>query len=429
MDVSRYQTFWRRFGASLTDELAFTPFRLVWTLIVFLTVGLYSDRWAFALGAIAGVALLFYGPYFHARWGQTLGKMACGVRVVDASDESKAITTAQAIIRELPNVVVWLLLTSALVGAIVSDPDDILFYDRSTDTWEVSRGALATYLVLTAVALLWFALEALTMALNTRRRSLHDYLAGTVVVKTGYAQQPWPRVFNDQVRYPTMSVVETGLEPPAYADTRPVSETHPMYRAAWDRLGAAVIDNVIFLIPWGVVSSVVLIGTDDRRPALLVGAAGSAIYALYDVVLHAKGGKTIGKMATGLTVVDAETLGPITWRQAWVRSVGIWLSCVGSLVAAISLSDLTASEDSPLGDTFGVAYNDPWTLPAFICMLVSPQRRALHDLIAGTAVVKDAHTSPEPSGPPPRYDGGILHVPRTAFQPTLEPPHHAPEFR
>jgi uncharacterized RDD family membrane protein YckC len=246
-----------------------------------------------------------------------------------------------------------------------------------------------------------------------------------VVVKTWYRDQPWPAVFDDQIVYPSLVSASPAGEPPAYGDPRPLSETHPRYRAAWPRFWAAVIDNLVFFVPWTIVGAIVVATTDSRRVILLVGAVGSAGYALYDVVMHANGGKTVGKMATGVTVVDAKTLAPITWRQAWLRSAGIWLVCVQSLVGAISLTQFTAGSTGSTGgagESFGFMTNDPWTLAAFICMLVTPQRRALHDLIAGTAVVNDNYTARAPAGPPPSYVPAAPQTPPTSPLPPVPPP-------
>ena len=43
---------------------------------------------------------------------------------------------------------------------------------------------------LLAISLIWTVLEILTMLTNDKRRALHDYIAGTVVVKVDVAASP-----------------------------------------------------------------------------------------------------------------------------------------------------------------------------------------------------------------------------------------------
>ncbi len=78
-----------RLGALLLDGLIFAPLVVLdlWLDRQFRTYFFASALPQFAL-AIA------YSVYFHARWGQTLGKMAAGIRVV--SSDGSPISLKQA---------------------------------------------------------------------------------------------------------------------------------------------------------------------------------------------------------------------------------------------------------------------------------------------------------------------------------------------
>jgi uncharacterized RDD family membrane protein YckC len=114
----------------------------------------------------------------HARFGQTIGKMVTKVRVINFRTEGK-ISWAQAWLRDgIP-----LFLSLGLVGYEVYE----LLSGRITpsalekgETFNVN----GVYWLLTGIPGLWFIAEVLTMLTNRKRRALHDFIAGTVVVRT-----------------------------------------------------------------------------------------------------------------------------------------------------------------------------------------------------------------------------------------------------
>jgi len=135
------------------------------------------------LVSVESLAWLVYTVTMHARFGQTVGKMATRVRVVDFQTE-RSISWRQAWLRE----VVPVLLS---VGFLGWDVFLIL-------TGRVSPSALAsgeaptvnrTTWLLGALPLLWFVAEVVTMLTNKKRRALHDFIAGTVVVRTNTCDQ------------------------------------------------------------------------------------------------------------------------------------------------------------------------------------------------------------------------------------------------
>jgi uncharacterized RDD family membrane protein YckC len=159
-----------------------------------------------------------------------------------------------------------------------------------------------------------------------------------------------------------------GLKPDAQPDTREAPEpqtsgadTVPAATAG-RRLAAAAIDLLIL----GALDAGVLYFTLRlcRLAAIEVFILPVAPLLLFFLILNggyllaftAAGGQTIGKMAVGIKVVAADA-GPLTLGQAAVRAIG----CILGVVPA------------GLG---------------FVPFLLVPGRRALHDRLAGTWVVK-----------------------------------------
>ncbi|WP_038169076.1 RDD family protein [Verrucomicrobium sp. BvORR106] len=167
-ETTKYHTFWPRLWALVLDALIVLPA---------ISLGEYLMRPERGLSSvISGLALtsvlpVLYRTLMHARFGQTIGKMVARVKILDAS-ESKGPSFGQCLLRDLPEYLVTTLTAYHVIelcrGGIYQpeQPDRSTFaqaLDLSYITW-------------------WFA-EAMVLSANFRRRALHDWLAGTVVVK------------------------------------------------------------------------------------------------------------------------------------------------------------------------------------------------------------------------------------------------------
>ncbi|MDB6027298.1 MAG: hypothetical protein JWM68_3521, partial [Verrucomicrobiales bacterium] len=128
-------------------------------------------------------------------------------------------------------------------------------------------------------------------------------------------------------------------------------------------------------------------------------------WLLYTVVMHARYGQTVGKMVTKVRVVDAQTEGNISWRQAWLREGIPMLVTLASLAYEIyslftepTALEAIANGEEPIGGKsfwFITALPGLWFLAEVLTMLTNPKRRALHDLIARTVVVRTNITETE----------------------------------
>jgi hypothetical protein len=58
-------------------------------------------------GFLFGLLGMAYSVYFHARWGQTVGKMVAGIRVTQL--DGTPITTRHAVLRSAVDIVLWIL--------------------------------------------------------------------------------------------------------------------------------------------------------------------------------------------------------------------------------------------------------------------------------------------------------------------------------
>jgi len=177
--IARYSTFSPRFWAGTVDSCVLWP-------ISFITFGLLSVNIPKILAAILVVteslAWLLYTVVLHGRYGQTVGKMTTKVRVVDCRTEG-SISWRQAWIREGIPMVLSLGLLGYEVAAIVTGrifPSDIVNGK--------AFGGGPIWLLVTLPSL-WFVAEVVTMLTNNKRRALHDFIAGTVVIRTNAEEQ------------------------------------------------------------------------------------------------------------------------------------------------------------------------------------------------------------------------------------------------
>jgi len=179
----KYDTIWRRMGASFIDGIVLIP------LGFFNIFTNPSD--SPAIFAIVSIILAHCGPWIysilmHGWRGQTVGKMVAGIKVLDLSENKMSML--QAFLRESVYVGLNLIGVTLLIKQR---------FGSITDPAAVER--VGAYLV--ATSLIWSILEIVTTLLSERRRALHDYIAGTVVVRTEYISKPFdPQKFLEEVR-------------------------------------------------------------------------------------------------------------------------------------------------------------------------------------------------------------------------------------
>jgi uncharacterized RDD family membrane protein YckC len=163
--MEKYQTFFPRFVALLIDSFIMLP------------IGI-SDDWFrqaefpplffYVWIPLSALVSPVYRILMHAACGQTLGKMALNVKVLDASEEP--IKYKQAIAREIPQMMFN-------IGVIYIG---IAFLGENPEAENVK----SAYGTLAGFATIWGLADILTFLFNNKRRALHDFIAGTVVVKT-----------------------------------------------------------------------------------------------------------------------------------------------------------------------------------------------------------------------------------------------------
>ena len=122
----------------------------------------------------------------NLKFGGTLGKLAVGIRITKPSGEK--IGLREALLRSSVDIAYGILFAVYQVLAIHQlDPDLYLaagYFERG----KLLAPFYSEYSKLTDILFnLWYWSEMIVLLFNKRRRALHDFIAGTVVIHKEYS--------------------------------------------------------------------------------------------------------------------------------------------------------------------------------------------------------------------------------------------------
>jgi len=174
--MSNYSTLWQRFAASFIDSFVIMALaNALWVLEYF------SKTAAWILVIPTAIVFVGYPIYCHGRFGQTVGKRAMRIRVVRTTGER--IGWREAYLRSIGGLFFSVF---SVIGSFVA-----LATIAATDYYGV--GWLKHLQNLVACQPAWLAWttpasqillssDVVVILFNKRRRALHDFIAGTVVI-------------------------------------------------------------------------------------------------------------------------------------------------------------------------------------------------------------------------------------------------------
>ncbi len=166
---SRPAGFWIRFGAQIIDFLVFIPI---------VGLGIWNT---FSLKSIVVLVLmslpgLIYKPFMEVFFGATIGKMACGIKVID--EKGKKLSLFGAYLRFFP----FLIQAGVnLAGSLFLFSSEQ--FQSATSMMEISQAQQGNFLAPlgTGVNVL-VMIECIVAAFTFRKRALHDMLADSFCV-------------------------------------------------------------------------------------------------------------------------------------------------------------------------------------------------------------------------------------------------------
>ncbi|MEO6135656.1 MAG: RDD family protein [Ginsengibacter sp.] len=161
------------------------------------------------------------------------------------------------------------------------------------------------------------------------------------------------------------------------------------YRTGLKRFWAAILDGIVFL-PFLLLEQWIYKTTNNI--SFLFIWATFIVFApiLYSIILHYKYGQTYGKWVVGVKVLDINENRKLTLYQSIYRDSFYLLVAFIALFYYAVLLMHTGEKGNILNDYSSFA-DKPifwWTAIELITMLTNSKRRALHDFIAKSIVVR-----------------------------------------
>jgi len=184
-DTLHYAGFWPRLGSLLLD----LTFVLPLTALVFWASRHYRLFQVYYM--IPGTPFgLFYNVYLVRRFGGTPGKLVVGIRIRKLDGEP--VGYREAFLRNLPEFILALLSNIAFIFPLLHMSDaeyqSLSFVEFSKHITEL---APSWYKPVQISQTIWFWGELIVLLTNRKRRALHDFIAGTVVVHASQNQTRW----------------------------------------------------------------------------------------------------------------------------------------------------------------------------------------------------------------------------------------------
>jgi len=172
-----YAGFWPRTLAMIVDG------------IIVVVVGMVATFFAGFVSWVAAITmdLILYG-LFSLYWilltgiyGQTIGKWVAGIKVIPL--DGSRITISHGLLRYSVDLFTSLLITSSTVIALLA-VDPIQF--NTSGFWEqqqlIVNNTPTWNSVVENISTVWVLSELVVLMFNKKRRAIHDFIAGTVVV-------------------------------------------------------------------------------------------------------------------------------------------------------------------------------------------------------------------------------------------------------
>jgi uncharacterized RDD family membrane protein YckC len=197
-------TFLQRFVANLVDGMLIGMALFPGTLLV----GYGPANLAIIVLVLIAPVHWAYTSYCHGGWGKTLGKHIMDIQVVRAADGGP-VSYRRALLRDVGAIAFGAVGTLILIDLVrdgnreyfrVFDGPALEPYDpeNPVSPGELFRDSLSAafpnwqLMVVSVVQWIWAIGELVTMLSNRRRRAIHDFIGGTMVVRPAHAGRPNP---------------------------------------------------------------------------------------------------------------------------------------------------------------------------------------------------------------------------------------------
>lgn len=183
-----YAGFWKRFCAGWVDAFAIMP-------LAFLFAWLegFDKNLAILITIPSTVLFAMYHVYFNARFGGTLGKLAVEIRV--AKPDGTKIGWAEAWKRSSVDLVFAFLVLCVEVWALTQVDGKAYASAGFVERMQLLLSHHPSwYSIVTYSQQVWIWSEIVVLLFNKRKRALHDFIAGTIVIHKEFIEEKSPEM-------------------------------------------------------------------------------------------------------------------------------------------------------------------------------------------------------------------------------------------
>ena len=178
-----YAGFGPRLGSLLLDIIIFVPI----ALLVLYTNSVSKNAFLYTLipNLIFGI---WYNVYLVKKYGGTPGKLIMGIKIIKLN--GKPLEWKEAILRH--SVLLLLsLFSSILMIFCISKADENTYNNLSwlKQSQYLMTFAPISFIVYNYLSNIWVYGELIVLLTNSRKRAVHDFIAGTVIVKKIYVDK------------------------------------------------------------------------------------------------------------------------------------------------------------------------------------------------------------------------------------------------
>ncbi|MFH2046790.1 MAG: RDD family protein [Pseudomonadota bacterium] len=172
----QYAGFWKRLSSVILDFIILMPIS-----IFILWVGSFSKT--IHLIVIIPHTLLFfaYHIYMNANYGGTFGKLIMGIKITKVDGET--IHYKEAFLRNIVDLSFGIIIVFMQAYTLfnISDPsyDNLSWFKQAVFLHENMPQA---YNPIYTASQIWIWSELIVLLFNQKKRALHDFIAGTVVL-------------------------------------------------------------------------------------------------------------------------------------------------------------------------------------------------------------------------------------------------------
>jgi uncharacterized RDD family membrane protein YckC len=175
-----YAGFWSRLGSQLLDFLILIPYILILNYLNGLSITMYQILMIPNL-----IFIIWYNVYLVRRFGGTPGKLIVGIKIVNKNGND--INMTGAILRYIVSIGLsifgFILMISILQTADEEIYQSLGFWKRSQYISELNPQLIKLNMWLSNI---WIYSELIVLLTNKRKRSIHDFMANSVVIKSKY---------------------------------------------------------------------------------------------------------------------------------------------------------------------------------------------------------------------------------------------------